>query len=188
MNLTDAIKTVRTHKVPRVIKTEVKEDSLESQVSLLKQSDSDIIGRQQNLTPRTTFSHFPASAPATPEDNDECPPLSRASSGHDKYRRSRHTTSPQPADMMVNPVYLDSGIASIEDTSLTRSSSDMLSVLTRCNGKLQRAMRIEESEATNCRDSVDARSDETEPLVSSGHVAGVQPTQNRCHVQTSGWL
>ena len=130
----------------------------------------------------------------SPEESDQCPPLSRASSGHDKYRRSRHSTSPQPPPDLLgtNTLYPDSGIASIEDTSVMRttSSTDMLTVLTRCNGKLQRTMRIEEAETANCRDSDDGHrmTDETQPLVNETQVPGLKPTQNRCHVQTSGWL
>ena len=82
--------------------------------------------------------------------------------------------------------------AKIEDTSVMRttSSTDMLTVLTRCNGKLQRTMRIEEAETANCRDSDDGHrmTDETQPLVTETQVPGLKPTQNRCHVQTSGWL
>ena len=45
MNLTDAIKTVKTAKVPRVVKTEVRDDDQETQqVSILKQTVSDSKG------------------------------------------------------------------------------------------------------------------------------------------------
>ena len=45
MNLTDAIKTVKTAKAPRVVKTEVRDDDQETQqVSILKQTVSESKG------------------------------------------------------------------------------------------------------------------------------------------------
>ena len=88
----------------------------------------------------------------------------------------------------------DSGIASIEDRSPSTDlvTSTCLSGLTssdKCNGRLQRTDRVDEADPPPGR--LSETEEEEEPLMTSAAslvVPGLQPTQNRCHVQTSGWL
>ena len=86
----------------------------------------------------------------------------------------------------------DSGIASIEDRSPSTDlvTSTCLSGLTsdKCNGRLQRTDRVDEADPPG---RLSETEEEEEPLMTSAAslvVPGLQPTQNRCHVQTSGWL
>ena len=70
-------------------------------------------------------------------------------------------------------------------------TSTCLSGLTsdKCNGRLQRTDRVDEAEPPGRLSETEE--EEEEPLMTSAAslvVPGLQPTQNRCHVQTSGWL
>ena len=140
------------------------------------------------------------------------PTLRRSSSGHDRQlpRPGRgQSPGPQPPDTGLrhcgsqNRLCLDSGIASIEDTSSSARSpsTDLMASLTlasaKCNGRLQRTERIDETDLAvtsvpgRLSETEEEAGEETQPLVTSAAslvVPGLQPTQNRCHVQTSGWL
>ena len=158
LNLAEAIKTV---KVPKVVKTNARNNSQESQCSFIRQSSATSLSEQG------------------PES------LSRSESNHGKYTRLRQTVSPGPgqAPELANVVLLDSGISSIEETSSGRS----LAVAGKCNGRLQRANRIEESEGSERSWRVQEQGEqEEEPLVVP--VPGLLPLNSRCNVQTSGWL
>ena len=120
--------------------------------------------------------------------------LSRSSSGHERPGRG-HSPSPgpQPPDVSTGSQHRlcpDSGIASIEDRS---PSTDLVTTCLslasdKCNGRLQRTGRVDEAEPPG---RLSETEEEEEPLMTSAAslvVPGLQPTQNRCHVQTSGWL
>ena len=193
LNLSEAIKTV---KAPRVVTT----TSQESHSSLTRQSS----GNCQQET---------ASQPA--------PSLSRSASNSGKFTRLRQAVSPslgqargaqeaQEAQEVTNVVLLDSGIASIEDSSSARTmvgagggggcvggGEGGGAAGLRCNGRLQRANRIEESEPVEPVEPGEpgepgesGRSwrvqEQQEPLVTT--VPGLLQTNSRCNVQTSGWL
>ena len=81
------------------------------------------------------------------------------------------------------------------DNSNTRSpSTDLGTCLTsdKCNGRLQRTDKVDEADPPLTSMRLSETEEEEEPLMSSASaslvVPGLQPTQNRCHVQTSGWL
>ena len=129
-------------------------------------------------------------------------PASRSSS-----RRSGRQL--QPAQAGPGPAHhpLDSGIASIEE------SSSCAGVAGRCNGRLQRASRVEEAEdATpphpalpaipSCSPPDSATATSSSPTLwppppaisvpgvpaTTSSLPGLQPTNSRCPIQTSGWL
>ena len=179
LNLSEAIKTV---KVPRALTT-----SQESPCSIIRQTSSNSLQDPGPSGP---------SGPSCPPG--QCPPasLSRSASNSGKHTRLRQAVSPsqgqaqeaqETQEEVTNVVLLDSGIASIEDSTSARSmvggGGGVGGVGGKCNGRLQRTSRIEESEPVE-------RSwrgqEQQEPLVTT--VPGLTQTNSRCNVQTSGWL
>lgn len=150
LNLAEAIKTV---KVPKVVKTNARNNSQESQCSFIHQTS------------------------ATSLEEAGAETLTRSSS-NGKLTRVRQC---QEAS---NVVLLDSGIASIEESSSGRASGG------KCNGRLQRTSRVEQVEEPDPGDRERSwRVQEQEPLVPPvPPVPGVLPLNSRCNVQTSGWL
>ena len=144
---------IRTVKVPRVVKTP---------------------HGTRNNSQESQCSFIRQSSATSMEEAgpDTCP----ESSSHGKFTRLRQ------CEEISNVVLLDSGTASIEETSSARS----LAATGKCNGRLQRTTRIEETEAAERS----WRVQEQEPLVppSVPPVPGLLPLNSRCNVQTSGWL
>ena len=228
LNLADAIKTV---KVPKVIRPNARNPSEESQVSIVRNP--------------TTQSSLDEQGGTVSDSTGAGSSTSRSSSKRDKYTRNRNPVSPMGPNRHENSAgnFLDSGIASIEESSSTRSLVTDVSM--RCNGKLQRTSRIDEmdgmsltaaeSENSPCVTQVlqtipscsppdsgklppdllntpipdlwgkfptpsPPHTEEEEPLVPPSppgrtkptlatNVPGLQPTNNnRCQMQTSGWL
>ena len=180
LNLSEAIKTV---KVPRVVTT----SSQESPCSISRQTSSNSLQDSAGHT-------------------GHC--LSRSASNSGKFTRLRQAVSPSQGQVRVgqeaqeaqevtnaNVVLLDSGIASIDDTTSARSmgggggcggGGEGGAGGLKCNGRLQRASRIEESEPVERSWRVQ---EQQEPLVTTvPTVPGLLQTNSRCNVQTSGWL
>ena len=182
LNLSEAIKTV---KVPRVVTT----SSQESPCSISRQTSSNSL--------------------------QDSAGLSRSASNSGKFTRLRQAVSPSQGQVRVgqeaqeaeeaqevtnaNVVLLDSGIASIDDTTSARSmgggggggggcggGGEGGAGGLKCNGRLQRTSRIEESEPVERSWRVQ---EQQEPLVTTvPTVPGLLQTNSRCNVQTSGWL
>ena len=229
LNLADAIKTV---KVPKVIRPAARNPSEESQVSIVRNT--------------TTQSSLDDQGGTISDSTGAGSSTSRSSSKRDKYTRNRNPVSPMGPnrqDIAGPGAFLDSGIASIEESSSTRSLVTDTSM--RCNGKLQRTSRIDEMDCTSLTATESENSacvtkvlqtipscsppdsgklppdmlntpipdlwgkfptpspphmEEEEPLVPStpmdhskaglpSTVPGLQPANNnRCSIQTSGWL
>ena len=123
--------------------------------------------------------------------------LSRSSSGHERLEVRGQSSSPSPGPQprvssgSQHRLCPDSGIASIEDTR--SPSTDLGTCLTsdKCNGRLQRTEKVDEADPPLTSMRLSETEEEEEPLMASAAslvVPGLQPTQNRCHVQTSGWL
>ena len=142
--------------------------------------------------------------PTTTSPTGQCPAssLSRSASNSGKYTRLRQTASPSQGQTgetpeVTNVVLLDSGIASIDDSTSARAMIGGVegylgeggvvgAAGLKCNGRLQRTQRIEESEAVERSWRVQ---EQQEPLVTTvPTVPGLTQTNSRCNVQTSGWL
>ena len=193
LNLSEAIKTV---KVPRVVTT-----SQESPCSIIRQTSSNSLQDpglpgppgQCPPGPPGPPGQCPPGLPGPPAQCPTGPPasLSRSASNSGKHTRLRQAVSPSQAqeaqetqEEVTNVVLLDSGIASIEDSSSARSMVvGVGGVGGKCNGRLQRTSRIEESEPVERSWRVQ---EQQEPLVTT--VPGLTQTNSRCNVQTSGWL
>jgi len=133
LNLADAIKTV---KVPKVIRPAARNPSEESQVSIVRNT--------------TTQSSLDDQGGTISDSTGAGSSTSRSSSKRDKYTRNRNPVSPMGPnrqDIAGPGAFLDSGIASIEESSSTRSLVTDTSM--RCNGKLQRTSRIDEMDCTS---------------------------------------
>ena len=124
--------------------------------------------------------------------------LSRSSSGQERLEVRGQSSSPSPGPQphvssgSQHRLCPDSGIASIEDTRSPSTDLGTCLTLDKCNGRLQRTEQVDEADPPLTSMRLSETEEEEEPLMSSASaslvVPGLQPTQNRCHVQTSGWL